>query len=495
MSMTDNDFTAEAEGPVHPSEAEFDRALTKELDAWGNAGSAAQPEPEDEPEAAPAEATKPSRKASKASRELAERPDFSDEPDDEAEGEEQVEAKKASKKEGADDDQEDRRTKAPRDVKPAKAGKEGNDADADRKAKDDELQRELDELDRLDPQSMKPAQRANWKALKSVAKASKAEAKQRAAELEALRAEHEAYKSAQENPQKPPAEIEAELEQHRREVAELRAHKAKYDITTSPDFQQRFQVPVNEALSSLLMNIVDKRGGGDKEHQEWANKVWLAEMQGKLPPEYWHTQILDDLAAYPDLKKDTVERIVKYQQLKEGRNHAEEQLTRSPALASQWYQHTERENIERLNKGIQLALPQLQGDLGPWAQLPEDEEAIKAIKDPQERARVEKVTKHFHTELWPTIQRTLEDMNCPDYERRGKAQAIVTAKAIDRDYIKQVNKELREENRRLLAENRRFHAVRGVPAKAAGVLGRSKSGPSVDIFSDKPASWDMGDDD
>src|SRR5690242_16781780 len=189
-----DDAVAVTEAPesAHPAEGDLDRQLTDSFAEW-NAKAEPEPEPQPEPAEPETKPERPARKPTRGTRELAETPDFSDEgeADDEGEGthhvsrdlegdetedaEEKKPAKaqkreRADKKEGAEEDDES--DKGERKKAKSAKGKGQNEFNLDR---------ELEDLEKMEPPpGARPAQKADWSALKTKAKAFKLEAKQKA---------------------------------------------------------------------------------------------------------------------------------------------------------------------------------------------------------------------------------------------------------------------------------------------------------------------------
>jgi hypothetical protein len=121
------------------------------------------------------------------------------------------------------------------------------------------------------PRNLSEKNQSNWRKLQETASVYKKQAQ----EAESLRQKLVEYE------QKPPAPPDYD---------ELRKFRAVFDIQSDPDFQNKYDVPINQAKANIygimkqhgasdeLLQSIEAQGGPDKVDQKW----WLSTL-GKLP--------------------------------------------------------------------------------------------------------------------------------------------------------------------------------------------------------------------
>jgi hypothetical protein len=464
-----DDFAVETtETPTHPSEREFDNSLSKAFDAWNGAGQG-EHAPEPEPEAA-----KPSRKASKSVRELSEQPDFGDETDGEAE-EEPAEAKKADKKEGEDGEADKNQKANKRDAKVKEA--KGEEDDDPKKDEKDPLEAELDKLE-------SPKVR-DWRRFKGVLKQTKSELKALQEAREADQAELESYRASQVS--KLPPQVEEEIKGYKQQIEELKANDIRTRVRTAPDYVEHFEKPITQQYSAILNELARVQRYADpkdqKQMDEFVNHLRQVGPDA-LDRQGWVDRVWNNLT---DVVKDGDRKnleagIVHLLNMQEKRNQTVKQWESDPRTHAEWAAKQQEEQARQFQTRyvghLKAAEPAIAKELAPY---------FPYVTDPESREYKNKLEK------LEEISQSVNDWSDP--QKKAVADARTFSKAAFADDLLALLRQKDAELKQLRSENKRFHAVRSVPARAGGVLGRSKPGPSVDIFENNPFANGRGLDD
>jgi hypothetical protein len=460
--------TAETETP-HPSERELDNTLSRALDEWNNAGArqAETPEPED----AEPEPEKPSRKASKSVRELDEKPDFS-EPDDEAEEQDEpAKARKADKKETAEDDQQDRKPKA-KDAKQAKGSED--EEDGPKKDEKDPLEAELDKLE-------SPKVR-DWKRFKGVLKQTKSELKAEREAREADQAELESYRASQAS--KLPPKVEQEIEGYKKQIEELKANDIRTRVRTAPDYVEHFEKPITQTYSAILDELARVQTYKDPKDQAQMDAFVNHLRQvgpDALDRQGWIDRVFNNLTSdVSDADKKRLENGIVWLLNKQAeRDQTTKQWESDPRTHAQWAAQQQQEQTKefqtRYVEHLKAAEPSIAKELAPY---------FPYITDRESREYKNKLEK------LEEISQAVNDWSDP--QKKAAADARTFSKALFADDLLALLRQKDAELKLLRRENGRMSQLRSIPAKAGGVQGRSKPGPSVDIFENNPFAGGRG---
>jgi hypothetical protein len=504
-----DDFVDTEAAPVTATEREFDNTLSRAFDAWNGRTAAtqtAEPEPEPEPEPQP---EKPARKPSRAAKELAERPDFS-EPEDEAEEQDEGKSRKADKGDKS-------------------------------KAKASEKDEEDDGLEKLEPpENARANTKADWHALKGKAKEYKSRVKELEPRVKELEAEIAELRAGKDSPPKksvddltaeidglkppknphqvdgftrlkeaskertallksevqqerearelaeaeltdwregrgklPPAEFQQQIEVLQKRVQELEPYDLRHKVSQHPDFVRGCVEPVNQTFHSILSDLVNIQGDSPEMQK------WVGQMQNEVGPDAWGAAEWQE-ACLKNIRNDAdrarvAQRVGQLLDLRQRRDAVRENLAQNPRAYDHFAQESRKQWWDNWREGTMKAEPQLVEEFKSWGE----------VKD-------EKTREAFKKDVYPIMERYLSmvaDDTLPPAER-GKHQAYVVGKLAAYELKNQkLEKELasaRRETELLRRENGRMSQLRSVPAKAGGAQGKSKSGPSVDIFENNP---------
>jgi hypothetical protein len=220
-----------------------------------------------------------------------------------------------------------------------------------------EIDPEIQQIEQ--PRNLSEKNQSNWRKLQETASVYKKQAQ----EAESLRQKLQEYE------QKPPAPADYE---------DLRKFRALFDIQSDPDFQNKYDVPINQAKANIygimkqhgasdeLLQSIEAQGGPDKVNQKW----WMSTLN-KLP-----------LTDAERLKRG----IVDIAELSEKRIA---EIQHSAANASQYYQQRDEALVERFTQQDQESINYIQEQIkaqnADWA-LPKE---IPAGATPEQRKAIE----------------------------------------------------------------------------------------------------------
>jgi hypothetical protein len=446
--MPDDLSSVETETP-HPSEMEFDRDLGKKFDQWNAGGRQAQHAPEPEPEEPEPEA-KPSRKPSRAERELEEKPNFDEGSEDSEEEQQPPEAKRASKKETAED------------------AKPKDEEHGPKKSEKDPLEEELDKLE-------SPKVR-DWKRFKGVLKQTKSELKALQEARQADQAELESYRAS--TASKLPPKVEQEIEEYKKQIEELKVNDIRTRVRTAPDYVEHFEKPITQTYGAILDELARVQTYKDPKDQEQMDK-FVAHLREAGPDaldrQGWIDRVWNNLT---DVVKDADKKrledgIVWLLNKRSERDQTVKAWESDPRTHAQWAAKQQEEQTKQFQtryvEHLKAAEPAIAKELAPYFPYITDREAREY------KNKLEKLEE---------ISQAVNDWSDP--QKKAAADARTFSKALFADDLLALLRQKDAELKLLRRENGRMSQLRSIPAKAGGAQGKSKSGPSVDIFENNP---------
>lgn len=220
-----------------------------------------------------------------------------------------------------------------------------------------EIDPEIQQIEQ--PRNLSEKNQSNWRKLQETASIYKKQAQ----EAESLR------QKVQEYEQKPPAPADYE---------DLRKFRALFDIQSDPDFQKKYDIPINHAKNEFygimkrhgatdeLLQSIESQGGPDKVDQKW-----MRDIINKLP-----------LTDAERMKRG----ILEISDLSEKRIL---EIQHSAANASQYYQQRDEALVDRFvqqeEESINYIQEQIKAQNADWA-LPKE---IPAGATPEQRKAIE----------------------------------------------------------------------------------------------------------
>lgn len=238
------------------------------------------------------------------------------------------------------------------------------------------------------PRNLSEKNQSNWRRLQETASVYKKQAQ----EAEALRQQLAERES---NPPTPP------------DYEELRKFRAIFDIQSDPDFQKKYDEPINAAKHNIyallkkngaadaVVESIEKSGGPDKIDSSW----WVNNIISKLPLADAE-RVKKSLVDVTDLQERRVSEIQK------SAENASQYYQEREAAAQNWFQ-TEQEQIY---KHIET---RIRAEKAEWAMMKEipagaTPEQIKAIRS--HNKSVEQLQSTFDSALWPKTAQERADV-------------------------------------------------------------------------------------
>lgn len=315
------------------------------------------------------------------------------------------------------------------------------------------------------PRNLSEKNQSNWRKLQETASTYKKQAQ----EAESLRQKLQEYE------QKPPAPADYE---------DLRKFRAVFDIQSDPDFQNKYDVPINQAKANIygimkqhgasdeLLQSIEQQGGPEKIDQKW----WQSTLS-KLP-----------LTDAERLKRS----IVDVADLSEKRVG---EIMNSAQNAEQYYKSRDEALVERFTKQEEESLNYIQEQIkaqnADWA-LPKE---IPAGATPEQRKAIEshnaqaaQLEQHFMGAMYPQTPQARADVAAA-----AAMSHILTnqlrAEQTTRQRMDAQIKQLTDENNRLKGAGRmpRQNLATASSTKPASVSDRLKmsSSDAIDMGLDE----------
>ena len=275
------------------------------------------------------------------------------------------------------------------------------------------------------PRNLSEKNQSNWRKLQETASTYKKQAQ----EAEALRQKLVEYE------QKPPAPADYD---------DLRKFRAVFDIQSDPDFQNKYDVPINQAKANIysimkthgasdeLLQSIEAQGGPDKVDQSW----WQSTL-GKLP-----------LTDAERLKRN----IVDVADLSEKRVG---EIMNSAQNAEQYYKSRDEALVERFTQqeteSLNYIQEQIKSQNAEWA-LPKE---IPAGATPEQRKAIEshneqaaQLEQHFMGALYPQTPQARADVAAAAAMSHMLTNQLRTEQTARQKMEAQI-KQLADENNRL----------------------------------------------
>ncbi len=275
------------------------------------------------------------------------------------------------------------------------------------------------------PRNLSEKNQSNWRKLQETASTYKKQAQ----EAEALRQKLVEYE------QKPPAPADYD---------DLRKFRAVFDIQSDPDFQNKYDVPINQAKANIysimkqhgasdeLLQSIEAQGGPDKVDQSW----WQSTL-GKLP-----------LTDAERLKRN----IVDVADLSEKRVG---EIMNSAQNAEQYYKSRDEALVERFTQqeteSLNYIQEQIKSQNAEWA-LPKE---IPAGATPEQRKAIEshneqaaQLEQHFMGALYPQTPQARADVAAAAAMSHMLTNQLRTEQTARQKMEAQI-KQLSDENNRL----------------------------------------------
>jgi len=291
-----------------------------------------------------------------------------------------------------------------------------------------EIDPEIQQIEQ--PRNLSEKNQSNWRKLQETASVYKKQAQ----EAESLRQKLQEYE------QKPPAPADYE---------DLRKFRALFDIQSDPDFQNKYDVPINQAKANIygimkqhgasdeLLQSIEAQGGPDKIDQKW----WQSTLS-KLP-----------MTDAERLKRN----IVDVADLSEKRVA---EIQHSAANASQYYQQRDEALVERFTQQEQESINYIQEQIkaqnADWA-LPKE---IPAGATPEQRKAIEahnaqaaQLEELFYGAMYPQTPQARADVAAAAAMSHMLTNQLRTEQTVRQRMEAQI-KQLSDENNRLKGAGR-----------------------------------------
>jgi len=277
------------------------------------------------------------------------------------------------------------------------------------------------------PRNLSEVNRSNWRKLQETASTYKKQAeeaeqlRQRVAEMESRQQEYKA-----------PDDYE-----------ELKKFRAIFDIKNDPEFQSKYNQPIQSAKENIynilrkngasedVIQSIEKAGGPDAVDQSW----WKHNAIDKLP-----------LTDSERLKRNLVDVVdLKEKQEKEIENaaqNAEQIIAQREQEKGQWYQ----QEVQQIDKHID----DLTKDL-PWARFaeaPKDATPEKLEQVQRHNAQVQSLAEKFNSALWPTNAQERANVAAAAVFSHVLTEQLRVEQEAKTKYMTEL-KSLREENNKL----------------------------------------------
>lgn len=277
------------------------------------------------------------------------------------------------------------------------------------------------------PRNLSEVNRSNWRKLQETASTYKKQAeeaeqlRQRIAEMESRQQEFKA-----------PDDYE-----------ELKKFRAIFDIKNDPEFQSKYNQPIQSAKENIynilrkngasedVIQSIEKAGGPDAVDQSW----WKHNAIDKLP-----------LTDSERLKRNLVDVVdLKEKQEREIENaaqNAEQILAQREQEKGQWYQ----QEVQQIDKHID----EITKDL-PWARFaeaPKDATPEKLEQVQRHNAQVQSLAEKFNSALWPTNAQERANVAAAAVFSHVLTEQLRVEQEAKTKYMAEL-KSLREENNKL----------------------------------------------
>jgi hypothetical protein len=277
------------------------------------------------------------------------------------------------------------------------------------------------------PRNLSEVNRSNWRKLQETASTYKKQAeeaeqlRQRVAEMESRQQEYKA-----------PDDYE-----------ELKKFRAIFDIKNDPEFQSKYNQPIQSAKENIynilrkngasedVIQSIEKAGGPDAVDQSW----WKHNAIDKLP-----------LTDSERLKRNLVDVVdLKEKQEKEIENaaqNAEQIIAQREQEKGQWYQ----QEVQQIDRHID----DLTKDL-PWARFaeaPKDATPEKLEQVQRHNAQVQSLAEKFNSALWPTNAQERANVAAAAVFSHVLTEQLRVEQEAKTKYMTEL-KSLREENNKL----------------------------------------------
>jgi hypothetical protein len=277
------------------------------------------------------------------------------------------------------------------------------------------------------PRNLSEVNRSNWRKLQETASTYKKQAeeaeqlRQRVAEMESRQQEYKA-----------PDDYE-----------ELKKFRAIFDIKNDPEFQSKYNQPIQSAKENIynilrkngasedVIQSIEKAGGPDAVDQSW----WKHNAIDKLP-----------LTDSERLKRNLVDVVdLKEKQEKEIENaaqNAEQIIAQREQEKGQWYQ----QEVQQIDKHIDEITKEL-----PWARFveaPKDATPEKLEQVQRHNAQVQSLAEKFNSALWPTNAQERANVAAAAVFSHVLTEQLRVEQEAKTKYMTEL-KSLREENNKL----------------------------------------------
>ena len=291
-----------------------------------------------------------------------------------------------------------------------------------------EIDPEIQQIEQ--PRNLSEKNQSNWRKLQETASIYKKQAQ----EAESLRQKLQEYE------QKPPAPADYE---------DLRKFRALFDIQSDPDFQNKYDVPINQAKANIY-GIMKQHGASDELLQS-------IEAQGgpdKIDSKWWQST----LSKLPMTDAERLKRsIVDVADLSEKRVA---EIQHSAANASQYYQQRDEALVERFTQQEQESINYIQEQIkaqnADWA-LPKE---IPAGATPEQRkaiaahnAQAAQLEELFYGAMYPQTPQARADVAAAAAMSHMLTNQLRTEQSVRQKLDAQI-KQLTEENNRLKGAGR-----------------------------------------
>ena len=231
------------------------------------------------------------------------------------------------------------------------------------------------------PRNLSEVNRSNWRKLQETASTYKKQAE----EAEQLRQRLVEMESRQQEFKAPD------------DYDELKKFRAIFDIKNDPEFQSKYNQPIQSAKENIynilrkngasddVINSIEKHGGPDAVDQAW-----------------WKENAIDKLSLTDSerLKRNLVDVVdlkeKQEQEIENAAQNAEKILQEREQEKGQWY-HKEVEQIDQHMENLTKELPWAR-----FAEAPKDATPEKLEQVQRHNAQVQSLAEKFNSALWPT---------------------------------------------------------------------------------------------
>jgi hypothetical protein len=276
------------------------------------------------------------------------------------------------------------------------------------------------------PRNLSEKNQSNWRKLQETA----SNYKRQAQEAEAMRSKLQEYET------KPPLPSDYE---------DLRQFRAIFDVQSDPDFQKKYDEPINQAKTQIysilkkhqasdeLIQKIEAQGGPDKVNQEW----WVNNVINKLPLTDAE-KLKRGLVDVSDLQERRVAEVQK------SASNAEQYYQQRGEAAVEWFSNQENEIFQY----VQNKIVEQKADWAMRKEIPKNATAdqVKAIQSHNEMAG--NVENLFVSALWPKTSQERADVAAAAAMSHVLSNQL-RAEQTTKQKMQQQLKQLTEENTRL----------------------------------------------